>query len=80
MNEVGKFMNIFPAMENYFIAAEKNTEFLDKVIDKVTSLLLSPEKLKEESNKYTLVNLKGQDIYYEYFLLAVQVVLQDKQR
>lgn len=46
MNEVDKFMTIFPAMENYFIAAEKNTEFIDKVIDKITSLLLSPEKFK----------------------------------
>lgn len=42
MNEVDKFMTIFPALENYFIAAEKNTQFIGKVIDKVTSLLLSP--------------------------------------
>ncbi len=32
MEEVDKYMNIFPVMEDYFVSAYKRTEFLTKVI------------------------------------------------
>jgi hypothetical protein len=32
MEEVDKFMNVFPVMEDYFVAAYKRTEFLTKLI------------------------------------------------
>lgn len=28
MNEVDRYMNIFPTLEEYFIAADKNTPFI----------------------------------------------------
>lgn len=33
-----------------------------------------------QKNHYHLPHLSGEDIYYEYFLIANQMVLQDKQK
>jgi hypothetical protein len=42
MNEVEKFMVVYPAMERYFIAADRNTTLVGKVVEKISSLLLEP--------------------------------------
>jgi hypothetical protein len=80
MNGVDKYVTLFPALEDYFIAAEKNTRFMTSLIAKIGKLLMNPLDFKRERGHYHLNNLKGEDIYYEYFLIAVQTVLQDKQK
>lgn len=80
MNEVDKYTIVFPALEDYFIAAEKNSRFITKLIAKIYNLLENPEGFKRERGHYRLNNLKGEDIYYEYFLIAVQTTMQDKQK
>ncbi len=43
-------------------------------------MLKNPAHFKPQRGHYKLKNLKGEDMYYEYFLIATQVVLQDKQK
>lgn len=57
-------MSIFPALENYFIAAEKKTPFMAKLIARITRLLKSPLDFRRQKGNYRLNNLKGEDIYY----------------
>lgn len=52
---------------------------MKEVIKKISHILLNPEKLKSEIGKYNLNNIRGNDVNYEYFLIAVQIILQDKQ-
>ena len=39
MEEVDKYMNIFPTMEDYFVSAYKKTEFLSRLISNIYELL-----------------------------------------
>jgi hypothetical protein len=39
MSEVDKYMEIFPTMVKYFIAAGKNTAFLTEIIAKIIHIL-----------------------------------------
>jgi hypothetical protein len=80
MHDVDRYMTLFPALENYFIAAEKSAAFIARIIERIVKLLQKPDSFKRERGHYKLNNLKGEDMYYEYFLLAVQTTLQDKQK
>jgi hypothetical protein len=57
-------MSIFPALENYFIAAEKKTPFMAKLVARITRLLRNPLDFRREKGHYRLNNLKGEDMYY----------------
>lgn len=59
-----KYMSIFPALENYFIAAEKKTPFMIKLLVRITRLLRNPLDFRREKGHYRLNNLKGEDMYY----------------
>jgi hypothetical protein len=80
MEEVDRYTTVFPSMENYFMAAEGNTTFLTEVISKIYTFLENPKSFELQKSNYSLVNFKGTDLYYEYFLIAVQTILQDKQK
>lgn len=79
LEETDKFVTVFPALEDYFIAAQRDTRFLRRLLEEMEGLLRRPEEFLREKIHYKLVNLKGEDIYYEYFLIAAQVVLQQRQ-
>ena len=80
LEETDKYVTVFPALEDYFIAAQKDARFLRRLLEEMEKLLREPGEFQREKVHYKLVNLKGEDIYYEYFLIAVQVVLQERQR
>jgi hypothetical protein len=46
MNDVDKYMIIFPTLENFFMSATKNTRLLPTLIDKIARLLLKPNEFK----------------------------------
>jgi hypothetical protein len=46
MHPVDKYMSLFPAMENYFIAAEKKTPFMAKLLVRMAKLLKNPQNFK----------------------------------
>jgi hypothetical protein len=43
MEEVDKYMVLIPTLESYFIAAEKQAEFIGKLIEVCTRILEVPE-------------------------------------
>jgi hypothetical protein len=80
MHPVDKYMIAFPALEDYFIAAVPEARFMKALLLEIAQLLGSASGFRGRRGQYRLNNLKGEDIYYEYFMIAVQVVLQDKQK
>jgi hypothetical protein len=42
MSEVDKYMAIFPSLEEYFIAANKNTPFITELIQRIASIIKNP--------------------------------------
>jgi hypothetical protein len=47
MVEVDKFMNIFPTLDDYFIAAKKGTPFITELIAKIAEIFTNHEKIKK---------------------------------
>jgi len=43
MEEVERYMILIPIMEDYFIAAEKNSEFIGRLIEEILSILKNPK-------------------------------------
>jgi hypothetical protein len=43
MHEVDKLTTVFPAMEDYFIAAQQNTLFITELITTIIKLLKDPQ-------------------------------------
>jgi len=74
-------MILIPTMEDFFIAADKKSEFIKELIDEIIIILKSPENAKKDisSKKFNYIKIEGKDIYYEYFMVASQRVILKKQ-
>ena len=59
MNPVDTYVTVFPALEDYFIAAEKNTRFMKKLLSTIERLLRNPADFQRERGKYKFNNLNG---------------------
>ncbi len=42
MHEVDKYMIMFPSIEEYFVAADKNTPFITEIIAKIPVVIKNP--------------------------------------
>ena len=75
-------MILIPAMEDYFIAAQKKSEFIRQLIDEVIYILRNTEDIKNEIVKkgFNYTKIQANDIYFEYFFAACQRVLLKKQQ
>ena len=76
-------MILLPAMEDYFIAAEKGSEFIGRLLEEILSILRDPEQVQGKSEKLRFASnskIDGKDVYNEYFILACQRVLLKKQQ
>jgi hypothetical protein len=80
MNEVDKYMSLFPSMEEYFIAADKNTAFITEIIDKITTVIKNPEVYQRKKNEYKVKKITGNDPFFEFLYISSQMVLQDRQK
>jgi hypothetical protein len=74
-------MVLMPAMENYFVAAKQGAEFIGRLLEEMIDILVSPESVRKdvEENKYQYINVDTKDVYYNFFFLAGQRVLETKQ-
>jgi hypothetical protein len=45
MEEVDRYMVIFPAIESYFVAAKEKAEFIGRILDEMISILIFPESI-----------------------------------
>jgi hypothetical protein len=45
MEEVDRYMVLFPAIESYFIAAKEKAEFIGRVLEEMISILLFPKSV-----------------------------------
>jgi hypothetical protein len=45
MEEVDRYMVLFPAIESYFIAAKERAEFIGRVLEEMISILLFPKSV-----------------------------------
>jgi len=81
-------MILIPIIEDYFIAAQKNSEFIGRLIEEIILVLTYPKSFQNSWEKIQMNNAKmifssqkihGKDIYNEYFKLACQRVLVKKQ-
>jgi hypothetical protein len=66
MEEVDRYMVLFPSIESYFIAAKERAEFIGRVIEEMISILLFPKSVAKdiEEGKYEYLKGKITDVYY----------------
>jgi hypothetical protein len=66
MEEVDRYMVIFPAIESYFIAAKERAEFIGRVLEDMISILRFPKSVNKdiEDGNYEYFKRKITDVYY----------------
>jgi lipid A disaccharide synthetase len=56
MEDVDRYMVIFPAIERYFVAAKKKAEFIGRVLEEMITIPSSPNQLRKISRQ-VIINI-----------------------
>lgn len=75
-------MVVIPSVEVYFLAAKQKSEFVQRFIEEMIDILAFPQQISQDikDRKYEYYHIENRDVYFHYYVLAGQRVLQAKQK
>ena len=73
-------MRAFPGLQSYFLVAKKKSKFVSELLSEIILLMLNPSEIGSHSTGVEFFGANPSNLYVNYFQIAVQIVLQRKQK